>query len=312
MNEKLKEIFGSGVKSVKNRLGYIIVLALSAIYTLTAVVTIEQSGKSVWQIVVDGILVFFIGIFINRAFEFQGLFDGDKVEAVQHAMSCHSQTVDLVSPYVDKLEAWCDMKNREALRIQRTRILAERGMKYSDYFTDEGMTTEFKIDTEALANRYLRKIERARIRCYYKALSLKLTPLTASALTSEGGKPDDPYYLGRSKPEYSKDTWRQDVVTKIIFALIFGYFGVSLIENPNAADFIWKILQVSVFVMMGSIKKSQAYSYVTDEFCGRITKKTMHLHNFLSYIGKETEIPSNEIKEKETCQEQTQRTEKAN
>jgi hypothetical protein len=311
MNDKIKEIFSGGFKSLKNSTGYLIVFAHAAIYTLTAFITIEQTGKSVWQIVVDGILAFFIGIFINRAFEFQGIMNGDGVDVVKITVGRHIEMVDAVSPYIDRLEAWCDKKNHEALRTQRTRILAEKGMKYSDYFTDEGMTRDFKVNEEALKSIYTRQIEKTRIKCYYKALSLKLTPLTASVLTSEGGKAGDPYYLGRSKPEYTKDTSKEDVITKTVFALIFGYFGVSLIENPSVADIIWKGLQVVLFVMMGSIRKYKAYGYVTEEFCGRITKKNMHLHNFMCDIGKETEIPSNEIKEKMICQEQPQKTGKA-
>ena len=33
--------------------------------------------------------------------------------------------------------------------------------------------------------------------------------------------------------------------------------------------------------MMGNLKKSKAFGFVTDEYCGRITRKTAHLTVFM-------------------------------
>lgn len=277
MNEKVKEF-------LKNSAGYVIVFALSAIYTMTAIVGVVPTGKSVWMIVVDGVLVFLMGVFINQAFEYQGLFDGDRVEKVRDVMKKHIAVVDDVSPYIDELEEWCDRKNREALRSERMRMLAREGLCYSDYFDGDGMARDVRPDEEKLKNKYLRRIERRRMRCFYRALTLKLTPLSAGTLTSEGGRAGDPFYLGRSKLEYVKQSGRGDVITKIILAVIFGYFGVALLEDFSAADLIWKIFQVGVFVMMGSLKRSKAFGFVTDEYCGRITRKTAHITVFIESI----------------------------
>ena len=278
MNEKVKDF-------LKNSTGYGIILLISAGYVATAFITIERSGKSLWRIIADGIVIFLIGIIINRAFELQGITEGDREERVQNAMACHARMVDQVAPYIDRLDDWCDQKNREALRAQRVRILAERGMKYSDYFDEEGMTLEFKVNEERLHNRYLRKIEVKRIRCYYKALSLKLTPLTSGVLTSEGGRYGDPYYLGRSKPEYTRESSREDVISKILLSVLFGYYGIALIANWSVATLIWKALQIVVFLVIGSLKKTQSFQFVTDEFRGRITKKTNILQMFVNDMG---------------------------
>ena len=278
MNEKVKDF-------LKNSTGYGIILLISVGYVATAFITVERSGKSLWRIIADGIVIFLIGILINRAFELQGITEGDREERVQSAMTHHARMVDQVAPYIDRLDDWCDRKNREALRSGRVRILAERGMKYSDYFDEEGMTREFRVDEEKMNNRYLRKLEVKRIRCYYKALSLKLTPLTSGVLTSEGGRYGDPYYLGRSKPEYTKESSREDVISKILLSVLFGYYGIALIADWSVATLIWKALQIVVFLVIGSLKKTQSFQFVTDEFRGRITKKTNILQMFLNDIG---------------------------
>lgn len=277
MNEKFKDF-------LKNSASYGVILLISATYIATAFITVEKSGKSLWRIFADGIVIFLIGIVINRAFEAQGIIEGDKDNQVQKAVSCHADTVDRVAPYIDKLEAWCDQKNREALRAQRVRILAERGMKYSDYFDEDGMTKEFVVNEEHLKKRYMRKVELKRIRCYYKALSLRLTPLTAVVLTSEGGRFGDPYYLGRSKPEYTKESSRGDVITKILLSALFGYFGIALIADWSIATLIWKTVQIAVFLVMGYTKKDHSYQFVIEEYKGRITKKTNILQMFINDI----------------------------
>ena len=286
MNERVKE----WLSALKSSTGYGIIFLVSVGYVATAFISIERSGKSIGRIVADGVVIFLIGIIINRAFELQGMTEGDREERVQSAMARHAEAVDLAAPYIDRLDAWCERKNREALRAGRVRILAERGMKYSDYFDEEGMAFEFRADEEKLRSRYLRKIEIRRIRCYYKALSLRLTPLTSGVLTSEGGRYGDPYYLGRSKPEYAKESSREDVITKIALSVLFGYFGIALIADWSVATLIWKALQIAVFLVIGSLKKTQSFQFVTEEFRGRITKKTHILRVFLAEMGvRETE-----------------------
>ena len=273
MNEKFKAF-------LKSIVGDIVVVSLSLIYTLTAVITMEASGKTLWQIIADGIIVFLMGFFMNRAFEHRGLEDGDAVESVRLASEKHALVVNDVIPYIDRLEDWCDMKNRTALMHGRERILAESCLKYSDFFDENGMAREFVVDEDKLRNRYLRKLEILRIRTFHKALSFKITPLTASTLLSEGGRDGDPYYLGRSKAEYAKQSSRKDAIIKIVLAVVFGYYGVRLVTDFSIANLIWKVFQVVVFLMMGTLKKDSAYSYVTVEYLGRINKKTMHLQMF--------------------------------
>ena len=293
MNERVKEF-------LKNSTGYGIILLISAGYIATAFITIERSGKSIGRIIADGIVIFLIGIVINRAFELQGITDGDRDERVQVAITRHTEMVDLVAPYIDRLDDWCDRKNREALRAQRVRVLAERGLNYSDYFDEDGMTREFTVNEARMKNRYLRKAELKRIRCYYKALSLKLTPLTSGVLTSEGGRYGDPYYLGRSKPEYTRETGREDVISKILLSVLFGYFGIALIADWSVATLIWKTLQITVFLVIGSLKKTQSFQFVIEEYRGRITKKTNILQMFVNDI-----LPEHRKKEEEHVQCET-------
>ena len=64
MGEKVRDFF-------KQNIGYFIIFFVCAVYILTAFLRIDKTGKTVSQIIADGSLCFFLGIFINRTFDLQ-------------------------------------------------------------------------------------------------------------------------------------------------------------------------------------------------------------------------------------------------
>ena len=288
MNEKIRDFF-------KQNIGYFIVALVSIVYIATAFITVDETGKTIGEIIADTAVVFFLGLFINRVFDLQGMMNGDRDERVQMAIVTHGETVVKISPYIDRLDEWCKLKNEENLKVQRTRVLASEGMRYEDYFNEDGSAKDFIPDEEKLKNKTLRKTEKARIRCFKKALHLKLTPITAGALTSEGGKKQDPYNFGRTKGQYETQTSVRDIITKICIAGIFGYYGVRLIQDFNYATLIWNGLQVVIFLIMGCIKMYNSFMFVTGEYRTRIVNKTNNLEMFHNYI--QSLPPQEEAKE---------------
>lgn len=287
MNEKIRDFF-------RQNIGYFAVALASAVYIATAFITIEEMGKTVAQIIADTAIVFFLGFFVNRIFDLQGMMNGDRDERVQMAISVHGETVVKISPYIDKLDDWCNIKNKENLKLQRTKILASEGMRYDDYFNEDGSAKELTPNQDKLKNKLLRKGEKARIRCFKKAIHLKLTPLSAGGLTSEGGKPQDPYNFGRTKRQYETRKSIKDLISKVAIALVFGYYGVRLIQDFSYANLIWNGLQVAIFVLIGCISMYNSFIFVTDEFRGRVVKKTNNLEMFYNYIQS---LPKEEAKE---------------
>ena len=109
---------------------------------------------------------------------------------------------------------------------------------------------------------------------------MKLTPLSAGELTSEGTRATDPYNFGRTKEQYHRQVSLRDVVSKIGTALIFGYYSASLIENFSYAALIWNVLQVAIFILVGIIRMNSSEMFITDEYRGRIVKKINILEMF--------------------------------
>lgn len=303
ISEKAKKFFSQNI-------GYFMIFLASCIYIVSGLIIINETGKSVASVIVDGALAFFFGFFINRVFDLQGMMNGDRDERVKRTYKLHDDIVLKITPYIDKLDAWCEKKNKEAMKVARTRILSKAGLKYENCFDENGVAKEYTTDSKKLVHegefkdkaeklkfKLERAAEKAKFAAYKKACKLKLTLLTTNMLTSEGGKEGDPFNFGMTKRQYETKTAVTDSFAKIGIAIISGVYGVKLIEAFSWYYLIWTTLQVVLFLVIGVIKLYQSYMFVTDDFRSRIIKKIDKLSQFECDIKNGfQEVPSkNEI-----------------
>lgn len=285
MSEKWKEILRSYV-------GYVAVFLISAFYVCMSFVEITETHKSVARIVADGVVAFMVGVMINRVFETQGILNGERDARVLRAASVHNELVDRIIPHFDRLEEWCERKNRETQARVRRQYLSLCGERYEDYFEADGAPKPFaarKVHT--WRERHAEWLRRFR---YNRAVGMPLTQLCAALLISDSGEARDPYYMGRSKREYVRQSSKTDVVTKILTAFLFGYYGVTLIREFSAAALIWTVFQVGVFLAMGVLRMQSSQIYVTDEYRGRINKKIDVLQQFETDLKREESLNGKE------------------
>lgn len=291
MNDKVKDFF-------KQSIGYFVVAFTCIIYILTALIRIEETGKTIAQIIADGVVAFLLGIFIARMFDLQGMMNGNKTSKVEAVRNAHSEMVTKVADYIDKLDVWCENENKTNYKVERTKILARAGLRYDDCFDENGVAKDWSPDPVKLENKLTKRLEKRKQRGYNKAVKLKLTSITSSELMSEGGKQNDKFNFGRTKAEYEKSSSLKDIVSKAGTAIIFGYYGVTLIQDFDYASLIWMALQVAIFLITGVIKMYQSYNFILDEYRGRIIKKIDNLQKFYNYINTTTEVKN--VKQEET------------
>ena len=125
-----------------------------------------------------------------------------------------------------------------------------------------------------------REIDKARAKTFKKALRVRVKPLVSSNLTSDGVKADDPFDFGRSKKEFTSQKNASDMIIKLLMAVIFGYFGVSLASQVNVASIIWNALQIVLYVTGGVIQMYSSYMWVVDDYRGSVIKKIDYLQKF--------------------------------
>ena len=279
--------------------GYLVVVLISLVYVASSLINISKTGRSIYEIIASGMLSLIVGIMINGVFRSVGIRKGDEDERTIATNTLHANTVDEITPFIDNLDKFCESENKRALREIRTRILAGEGMKYSDYFDTDGAIKEErkKPSTEPvhsnaqIGRHFLHKeelVEKAKEKAFKKALKVKLTPLVSSNLTSDGVKANDPFNFGKSKKEYTSRMNTSDILIKLIMAIIFGYFGVSLASEINVASIIWNALQIILYVAGGVIQMYSSYMWVVDDYRGSVVKKIDYLQKFKKIYGEET------------------------
>lgn len=259
-------------EAIYKNAGYFVVVLISLVYVASSLINISRSGKSVYEIVGTGVLSLILGVLINGIFRSMGVQKGDCDERTLATNALHAKSIEEILPYIDRLDEFCEAENARALCAVRTRILAREGMKYSDYFDDEGNLINENVPQEKLKKK-----------AYKKALRVRLKPLLSSNLTSDGVKATDPFDFGRSKKSYTTRRSASDIVIKLLMAVIFGYFGVTLSSDVNFASIIWNSLQIVLYITGGVIQMYSSYSWVVDDYRSSIIKKIDYLQKFKIY-----------------------------
>lgn len=302
MNDKMREF-------MKLYLGYVAVGVACAMYVATSFLNFHKSGDTVIMILVHGFLAFILGISINRILTTVGILNGAREPEVLAAEEKHTKAVEAVAERMEELDEWCIEQNRKNYRLQRIKILSAAGLYIKDCFSEDGVALPYEPkfvpfhEIKRIGPRlwWLRRRDVTnKLKAYGKAVTLKLTEINSGLLTSEGGRGDDPYGMGRSVTEYMQQTAWKDVFSKIATALVFGYYTAEFITSLDLGVLLWRLLQVVFFILLGVMKKQGSHSYMVTEYRERKLKKTTILKKFMG----EGALPPSPGKDDEDGKEQ--------
>ena len=301
MNDKIR-IF------LKMYASYAALGVICALYVATSFLQIDKSGKSVMDILFEGFLAFVAGFCINNLLGTQGIVAGAREKPVMDAVEYHETQVEEVTDLdgMDELDEWCGRMNRKNYRTQRTRVLSKEGLSYGSCFTEEGEALPLPVREPGKSEirerglrlwLSLRRTARRQIKAYRRAVSMRLTELSAGELTGEGGRSDDPFWMGRGVGEYRKQTAIRDLISKVLTSIVLGYYSMDLIADFSIGMLLWRIIQVAIFLVLGAIQYGASLSYMTDEYRERRRKKGRHLIKFLHEFKKLKGVETHEQQE---------------
>ena len=246
-------------KHIYNILLFVIAIA----FLFKDIVEIKQSGKTLPEIIASAFISFAIGTAFNIILGKKGIIAGKNTTSFMDTVFRYNQEVDKTDENIDKLDSFCEKKNEQRIRVAQIKILRTERIKYDDFVN--------KSMNEVCTTKAQRK-------CWDKALKVKIQYLTADNLLSET---DERFERGKKEltlNEYEKKQNTQDAFVKIIFALIFGYFGVTFVGNLE--NVIWGVIQLGVWLLMALGKYIQNYSYVTDVHKSKLHRKINYLIEF--------------------------------
>lgn len=285
-----------------NSLGFIIVIVAVAVYMARSFVTIGETGKSVGEIIADGTFALLFGWAIRYLLGYQGILSGMQNRIVLDTIARHGQTVAKVEPYSPFLQSFCDKQNAE-LRIRKRRvILSTVLLHYEDVFCDDPnrlqqiiadklrkFDTDIKtIDTKDF-NSWLRRKrlqrtkrhERANImRQVRKANNVTFMELSQNVLSTDGANGENPFSFPIPIGRHMARRGASSLVTALVFAIVFGYYGYNIVSNPSWANVIGGLIQIGTFLCTGTIQFMREYLYITDTYRKGIVRKIDLLEQF--------------------------------
>lgn len=265
--------------SIKNNFVYGIVFVVTLVYIARGLFEIDPSGKTVWEVLGDGCITFIFGFSICKLLSIQGLMTGKRQNDYLSTQKLLSDTIVKVTPFWFYLGKWCDKRNVEALKKARTSILYDGGMRYEDFYDDEGRVKPFT--DEKPKTRIEEKHYKTRLKAYNAALRFKVTKISMGDLTSRSQRELDINYLGEDEQTHIKKGDASGITSRVLTAIIFGCFIPMLLEFTWAA-LLWTMLQAAFFLISGSVNFLTNYFFVITDLRYRTIRKIDILDEFYS------------------------------
>lgn len=266
MNSQQEELGIKVQQWLKENISIIAIVVISLVYVLYGLITIEESGKSIGQIIADGAISFMMGFLIKSLLNSQGLTNGEKSEIFIETRKQYTTLIDDISDIQHYLGNFCDYQNEETLRKAQTSILRSELLKYDDFINN-------KIEYEKL-NKHQKK-------AFDKARKIKINNISESILLSdcrnfiETGKD-----ININKQSYLKKSNSATLIVMLATAVIFGYFSVDRNEGFNVAGAIWSLIQVAYYLGIGAFQYFQGYTFMTDTYKTALLRKKSYIEKF--------------------------------
>lgn len=247
----------------------ILLVLIAVLFLFKDIIKIEESGKTVTEIIASGFMSFAIGTAFNLIFSKKGIIAGKATPTYIETMVRYNQEVEKTDDYIEKLDDFCEAKNAQRIKMAQIKILRTERIKYDDFVA--------KSMEEVCSTKQ-------QVKCWMKAQRVRIQYLTADNLLSET---DDRYEKGKKEltiSEYERKQNTTDMISKLLFALIFGYFGVTFVGNYE--NIIWGAIQIGLWLLMAIGKYIQNYSYITDVYKSKIHRKINLLIEFNTVMKK--------------------------
>lgn len=241
------------------------------IYILYGLLTVDETGKSIQQIIQDGAIAFVFSYSLSQLFMQNGLNAGDRNDKVIATNQLHGSVMEKVTPYIEGLSKYCQDENKEEIKIRQVGILASAGLVY-----DKFINGEYEYNT----------LSKPQKRAFNKATKVKVLPLSVTSLTTKEEATQNTSMPSKSK--YRVKTSIIGLVQKILISLAVGYYAIKIVENPNWSYIIWTAIQACTFLIFGAMSYFSAYQFVVDNLREGTIKKINYLEKYYNVREKYT------------------------
>ena len=273
---------------VLNNITYFIAATLAVVYAAASALSTSSTDNSLLGIIRYGFLFLLMNIAVGNLLNTQGLFKGNASPEVKLAKERKATIKNASEQYLDKIDVFCETKNKAALRKKRMDLLCVAGLAYSDYFTEagdsiKGATTEFGTQAnwfKRLFRQETRQQQRARLkssalRSAYKARVREFTP---SLIMSDGKARAAGHCLNTSMEQQVARFNVFGTATKFLVMIIFGLYTIDTVASFSLAALIWRMMELAIVFTLGFMQMQRANLYMRTTYASKINEQADLLH----------------------------------
>lgn len=263
-----------------NFIGFIGALVIAVVYIIWGYIDLKESGKTIAEIIGEGIFVFMLSFSLNTLLRLQGIILGKNNKKYMQTSDYYASMIDKCSPLLPFSDEFILQENEEAYKTVRTRILFKKGIIYKDHFDKDGKFLDnFYVAKETDSYETIKRIKEKN-ETLKRAINAQVTILQFNDLTSDETKENDPNDLGEKESEYMRNKTIWSLVMSSAFAVVFGYYTYDLVENFTKADLIYRLMQLGMSLAPALIYMILAFLFVINKLRGRMINKINKLDKF--------------------------------
>lgn len=273
--ENKKNIF----KILKSKIYIIAIVVVSIFYVFYGLFNFEKTGKSVVEILGSIGMSFIIGLSLVNFLRKEGLKSARDDETYKNSLILYAEAKEKAKPYYDKLPAFCVYKTEQDKTNIKREIITNANLSYFKYLKG------FYKDKQDLEEYQKKAIEEANV--------VKIEPYQTSKILSD--LPNEGILgiksrYGRDEKQYIAQKNVSGILSKVIWAILSGYYTLGPLNSDNLPQAVWNALQIAIWLAFGSIDYANAKEFIINEYRQtHIIQKTSFLEEFITLMEKEPE-----------------------
>lgn len=258
-------------------MGYILSVLVVLGYILTAVFTLDETGRTVQEILVNSFIIFTLGVLLSNTMGLQGMHDGEQEGEVIDVKKQHADILLETQPHWHEIPKYCTYKNKQAIRQERERILNFATLRYQDFYNEDGQFIGNFIPDPT--DKYLQPMVKKQNQAIQNTIDLDITQITPTDLITESAKPNDPLARGRSKREYITQTNIKDLFGKVATAIFGGIYTASFL-GADIGEIAYRVVIAIILLAFGILRYYMNFNYMINENKERVVMATHWLQEF--------------------------------